>query len=107
MAAYDDVAVVVDDTGVTIKNYLVPGRAKLIAFDDIVDAELITIGFATGRHQLVGVGPGRPRLFFHWDRTRASKSHAVRLDVGKKLHVAITPEDPEQALAAIQQRLTG
>ena len=105
MTVYEDEAICIDDTGITIKAYYLPGRPRQVRFDEISRAELIPLGFFTGRHQLVGIGPFRPRLFFHWDRKRATKSHAILLDRQTILHLAITPSEPEQALAVIRNRI--
>ena len=102
MTTYDDPALALDDNGITIKNYFLPGRPRTIPWEDIVQVELIPLGFATGRHQLVGIGPLRPRLFFHWDRARSHKSHGLTLELGRRLRVAITPDEPETVLALIR-----
>lgn len=101
MAMYDDSVVTLDDIGITVKNYYLPGRPRQIRYDNIKHSELIQLGFGTGRHQLVGIGPLRPRLFFHWDRKRSAKSHGLSLDLGRWLRLAITPDDPDQVLALI------
>lgn len=104
MASYDDDVVTLDDTGITVKNYYLPGRHRQIRYNDIIHTELIPLSFGTGRHQLVGIGPLRPRLFFHWDRKRSTKSHALSLDIGRRLRLAITPDDPHQVLTLIRSR---
>jgi hypothetical protein len=101
MAIYDDDTITLDEAGITVKNYYFPGRPRTIRYDDITHAEVVELGFATGRHQLVGIGPFRPRLFFHWDRKRARKSHGLSLAVGRRLRLAITPDEPERVLAHI------
>ena len=102
MTTYDDDAVTLDETGIIVKNYYLPGRPRTIRYDEIVHAEIIDLGFGTGRHQLVGIGPLRPRLFFHWDRKRSTKSRGLSLDLGRRLRLAITPDDPERVLAHIR-----
>ena len=102
MATLDDDAVTLDETGITVKNYYLPGRPRTIRYDDIVQAEVIQLGFFTGRHQLVGIGPLRPRLFFHWDRKRSTKSHGISLDLGRRLRLAITPDEPTRVLAYVR-----
>lgn len=104
MATYDDDVVTLDDTGITIKNYYFPDRPRQIRYNKIIHSELITLGFGTGRHQLVGLGPLRPRLFFHWDRKRSTKSRGLSLDLGHWLRLAITPDEPDQVLALIGSR---
>jgi hypothetical protein len=102
MGTHDDDAVTLDETGITVKNYYLPGRPRTIRYDEIVHAEMIQLGFFTGRHQLVGIGPLRPRLFFHWDRKRSTKLHGLSLDLGRRLRLAITPDEPDRVLAHIR-----
>lgn len=104
MTVYDDGVISLDEAGITVRNYYLPGRPRHIRYDGIVHAELIPLGFGTGRHQLVGVGPLRPRVFFHWDRNRAAKSRGLSLDLGNWLRLAITPDDPDRVLAIIRGR---
>ncbi len=104
MAIYDDDVVTLDEIGITVKNYYLPGRPRVIRYDDIVAVELAPLGFGTGRHQLVGIGPLRPRTFFHWDRKRSAKSQALSLDLGNWLRIAVMPAEPEQVLALIRGR---
>lgn len=105
MQSYDDDAVTLDEIGITVKNYYLPGRPRLIRYDDIVAVELISLGFGNGRRQLVGVGPLRPRTFFHWDRKRSGTARALSLDLGRWLRVAITPEEPEEVFAIVSESL--
>ena len=102
MATYDDEVVTLDEAGVTVKSYYLPGRPRRISYDDIVGVASIRLGFGTGRHQLVGIGPLRPRTFFPWDRKRAAKSRTLSLDLGRWLRVAITPDEPDEVLATIR-----
>ena len=104
MPTYDDDVVTLDDTGITVKNYYLPGRPRHIRYDDVKHTELIPLGFGTGRHQLVGIGPLRPRLFFHWDRKRSAKSHGLSLHLNHWLRLAITPNEPDKVLALIRSR---
>ena len=99
---YEDRVVRLDASGITVKNYYLPGRSRHIPYDDIDGVDLIDLGFATGRHQLVGIGPLRPQIFFHWDRDRSKKSQGLSLDVGRALRLAITPDDPERVLALVR-----
>ncbi len=100
---YEDDVVILDKTGITVKHYYLPGRPRHTRYDDIDDVQQIDLGFATGRHQLVGIGPLRPQLFFHWDRDRSKKSQGLSLDVGRALRLAITPDDPERVLALVRR----
>lgn len=105
MTGYQDDVISIDNTGITVDSYYLPGRPRHVRFGDIARAELIPLGFFTGRHQLVGIGPLRPRLFFHWDRRRATKPLAIEIDRGTPLRLCITPSDPEKALQIIQSRI--
>lgn len=104
MIMYEDDAVVLDDSGVTIKHYHRPGRPRHISYADVMSAELISLGFATGRYQLIGFSPGRPRHFFHWDHKRSTKRRGVSLDIGRWRRLAITPDDPDVVIGFIQDR---
>lgn len=105
MATYEDDVVTLDETGITIESYYLPGRPRRIRYEGIVGVESIPLGFGTGRHQLVGIGPLRPRTFFHWDRKRSTKSHGLSLDLGGRLRLAITPEDPDEVIALLRSRI--
>ncbi len=105
MTVYDDDVVALDDSGITIKHYHRPNRSRRVAYDNIVAAELIEIGFGSGRYRLVGYSPRRLRHFFHWDPRRASKAHAVSLDTGGWRRIAITPDKPATALRVIRERI--
>lgn len=102
-----DAVVTLDESGLTVRDYYLPRRPRHVRYDEIVHAEVIDLGFWTGRHQLVGIGPFRPRLFFPWDRRRAGKSQAVVIDLGKWLRIAVTPEDPDRLLATLRERISG
>lgn len=95
-----------DDDGITIKNYFYPGHHRFIAYNTIQSAALIELGPLSGRHRLVGIGFRRPRHFFHWDRQRSTKTHAIELDSGRRMRTVITPTDPESVLAAVELQMS-
>ena len=103
MTPYEDEAILLDEDGVTIKNYRRPGDAKRIAYGSIQSFEAFAMGLWTGRYRLVGMSIGRPRNWFHWDRHRGSKHTAISLDVGKWIHPTIVPDDP----SAVEEILRG
>ncbi len=104
---YEDEGIVLNGTGITIKHYHRPGRARHVPYDAIERAEQISLGFGTGRYRLVGISPGRPRHFFHWDAKRTAKDRGVSLDVGGWRRIAITPDDPDHVLSLIDDRIEG
>ncbi len=81
-----------------------PGRPKTIAYTEIQSVEMIDLALFTGSYRLVGISLGRPTTYFHWDRNRRGKTHGLRLDLGRRLKVAITPDDPERVLALLKSR---
>ncbi len=105
MNLYDDPVVALDEGGITIKNYGRPGKQRQIRYSELSDVRLISLGIGTGRWRLLGISPGRPFHFFHWDPNRASKSHSLSLDLGRIRKTAITPEDPERVLMLISDRI--
>jgi hypothetical protein len=105
VAEYEDDTIVLDELGLTIKNYMWPGRSKFLAYERIRSAQPIELRIGTGRWRLVGISPGRLRTFFHWDRNRAGKSSGINLDVGRWLHRAITPDRPEEVMEILSKKI--
>lgn len=104
MKLYEDANLCLDEDGLTVKNYFGPGHRRAIAYREIVDHEVIELGPLTGRHRLVGLGLRRPRHFFHWDRSRSSKAHAIALDVGGTIRPVITPDDHRKVLDVLESQ---
>lgn len=107
MTRYEDKTVLLDNVGVTIKSYLRPGGARHIPYGSIQDVEVFEMGFWTGRHQLVGISPGRPRSWFHWDRSRNKRHKAISLDVGKWIRPTFAPDDPQAAEETLRTAIAG
>ena len=103
MTEYEDEAILLDEDGMTIKNYRKPGDPKRIPYGTIRSFEVFEMGFWTGRHRLVGISLGRPRNWFHWNRNRSKKRTAISLDIGKWLRPTIVPDDP----TAVEETLRG
>ena len=106
MTQYEDTSITLDEDGVTIKNYRRPGDTKRIAYQTIRSFEPFEMGFWSGRHRLVGIGFGRPRNWFQWDRDRKNKLTAISIDVGKRILPTVTPDDPD-AVARILRESVG
>ena len=106
MGLYEDATVLVDERGITVKNNGRPGKSRMIEYGEIREAQLIDLRFGTGKYRLVGISPGRPRTFFHWDRDRTHKPVGISLDTGRWLRRAITPEDPGTVIELIEERIS-
>ena len=105
MAQYEDDMVVLDDDGVTIKNYRRRGDAKRIAYGDIRDIDVFEMGIWSGRYRLVGISFGRPRNWFHWNPNLGAKGAAIGLDVGKWIRPTMVPEDPATVEEILRARI--
>ena len=97
MANYEDDGILLDENGLTIKNYRRPGDSKQIAFTLIRSIERFDMGIWSGRYRVIGISFGRPRNWFHWDARRRGKRTAISLDLGKWIRPAIVPRDPDTA----------
>jgi hypothetical protein len=104
---YDDDVIRLDEHGITIKSYYYPGHRRFIAYETIRSAAMIELGSMSGRHRLVGIGFRRPRHFFHWDRTRSTKTLGIELDTGRRIQTVITPTDPGPVLEAVERQIAG
>jgi hypothetical protein len=106
MNLYQDDRMFLDDQGITITSYLYPGHQRHILYTTISDYQLIELGPLSGRHRLVGLGFRRPRNFFHWDRTRSTKTHSIALDTGRPLHPVISPDDLDRVVQLLDEHST-
>lgn len=102
---YRDRIMSIDNEAITVDRYTLTGRPRRIPFEAIHRARPIRLRFLTGRHQLIGISPGRPRTYFHWDRYRGHKRVGIELDLGRAIRIGLTPEDPDTVLKLIAPRL--
>lgn len=99
-AHYEDGSVLVDEKGVTLRGYYFPGgRARTIAFADIVSVDVQPLTWFNGRGRLWG--SARLTRWLPLDLGRVRRSELVVLDVGGRVRPAFTPRDVEAATAAI------
>ena len=103
MNLYQDDRMILDDQGITITSYLYPGNRRHIPYATISDYNVIELGPFSGRHRLVGLGVRRPRHFFHWDRTRSTKTRSIALDAGRLLHPVISPDDLDRVVQLLDE----
>lgn len=101
---YDDGLVQLDDNGITLRRYYFPlATSKHIRYQDIRGVEARPMNWLTGKGRLWGTG-----TFRYWlplDTKRPSKNTLVVLDVGGKLKPAFSPDDADQVVSLIQQRI--
>lgn len=101
---YKDSSVIIDDTGIIIRNYYFPtGSPKRIPWSDLQNASLKPLTWTAGKWRLWGMNFAP--YWFNWDWKRLMKSQFIALDTGRMIKPAITPDDPEIALAAIESRM--
>lgn len=103
MIHYEDDSILLNADHLTIKNYRRPGDMKRVSYTAIRSFESFEMGFWSGRHRLVGIGFGRPRAWFQWDRGRRGKSTAISIDIGKRILPTVTPDDPEAVEAVLRE----
>jgi len=102
---YDDGLVQLDADGLTIRRYYFPlGTSKHILYAQIKGVQQLPMGLWTGKGRLWGSGDLR-----HWfplDLRRPWKEKALILDIGTWVRPVITPDDPDQVLALLQERIS-
>jgi hypothetical protein len=87
---YDDGAIACDESGLVIRRYYLWG-SKRIPYASITSVKRLPIRIR--RWRLYGSGD-----FVHWwnlDLNRPRKSVALDIDVGRRIHPTITPDDPD------------
>lgn len=91
MIPYDDGRVALDENGILIRRYY-PWGDKRIPYASIRSVERLP-PLRVRKWRLWGSGD-----FVHWwnlDPGRPKKDVAIAIDVGKRIHPTITPDDPE------------
>ena len=105
MTLYQDRKLSIDDEGITIASYDVPGHRRRLPFSSIHSFEEIRIGAFSGRYRVMGFELRRPRDFFPWDAGRSKKTRAIALDVGRRVRPVISPDDCAKVVALLTDRL--
>lgn len=90
---------------VRIRGYYFPWGTKRIPHSTIRGLERIRLGVGTGKGRIWGTAD--PRYWFNLGPGRPGKEGGLVLDVGRRVRPVITPDDPEQAEAAIRQGIGG
>ena len=105
MKLYDDDVVSLDDEGITIKHYTNRRRLRHIPYSAVEQLDRIDLRLWTGKYRLVGISPGRPFHFFPWDPHRASKTEALAIDLGRRMRIAISPDNTDAVQQLIEERI--
>jgi hypothetical protein len=101
---YDDGLVRVDEDGLTLARYYFPfATSKHIPFDQIRAIDVRPMGWLTGR--LRGWGTTHPRFWLQLDPRRFRKTTLISLDIGRRVHPAFTPADPDAVLQLLRARV--
>lgn len=98
---YDDGSILCDETGLTIRRYY-PWGSKRIPYASISSVKRMPI--RVRRWRLFGTGD-----FVHWwnlDLNRPKKDAALDINVGRRVHPTITPNDPDTVERILNQHAT-
>lgn len=99
---YDDGKIVLDDDGITLRRYYFPlGQSKRLAYSGIKSVRAMPLRVLRG--QFRAWGSTVPRYWFQLDGGRLKKQTMIALDLGRRVHPAITPDDPEKVLAILRE----
>ncbi len=101
-ALYEDRWITCEPDRLIIRGYYFPFGSKVIAYRDIQDVTPRPLTPLTGSWRIWG--SSHPGYWFHLDPGRPRKQTALVLDVGKRVKPVITPDDPDQVAAIIEQR---
>ncbi|MVU79981.1 hypothetical protein GPX89_22390 [Nocardia sp. ET3-3] len=91
---YQDKRITADATGITVRAYYFPtASAKRIPYESIRSVHRYPMGGWSGRGR--GWGTSDPRYWFSLDVSRPRKSVGFVLDLGRRVHPVLTPDDPD------------
>jgi hypothetical protein len=93
---YDDGRIACTDTELVIRGYYVPRGTKRIRYEWIREATL-----RTGDAMRIW-GSSDLRHWYNLDTARPDKVTALELDLGHWIRPVITPDDPDQVVAALR-----
>lgn len=101
---YEDKYMTITNYDITLNCYYFPFcQKKVIPIKEIKDVELFDLKFGTGKYRVWGGTINW--LWYPLDWRRIFKDKAIKLDLGKKIVPAISPETPEKAYNIIKSLL--
>lgn len=100
---YKDAVVTIDESGIIIPRYYMPrGNPKRIPWSEIRSVRMRPTSIFTGKLRVWGADW---HYWFNLDWKRPLKRYFIAIDTGSWVKPAITPDDPEVALAIIDEKL--
>lgn len=101
---YEDGGLILDEEGVTIRRYYFPwAGAKRISYRQLRHVEAHPMGALTGRGRIWGTTTARYWLPLDLERPR--KQTLLVLDIGRRVRPAVSPDDPDQVLELLRERM--
>jgi hypothetical protein len=89
---YADPRIETTADGLTIKHYYLPFGDKHVRWDAIRSVGRVEVGALRGRLRIWGTA--NPRYWANLDPGRPRKKRGFILDLGRRVHPFVTPEDP-------------
>lgn len=91
MAEYQDRWITCTETEIQVRAYYFPWGTKRTRYEQIHSAQLVEMGTLTGRARIWGTN--NPRYWASLDPKRPGKKAALVLDLGRRIHPFLTPDD--------------
>jgi hypothetical protein len=85
-----------------VRGYYFPWGTKRIPYRSIRSLQRVELGAVRGRWRIWGTG--NPRYWASLDPGRPKKEFGLVLDLGRRVHPLITPDDPEHVESVIRER---
>ena len=101
---YRDDVVKLDEHAITIRAYYWPFGSKRIPYEEIQRFERRPLKSGHGQFRVQGID--LRRRWYSRDRKRGEKELAIDLDVGKPIRPVLTPDDPIEVLAILQNHVS-
>lgn len=89
---YEDPRIEADADGLRIRHYYLPFGDKRIRWETIRSVGRVKVGPLRGRLRIWGTA--NPRYWANLDPSRPRKNEGFVLDLGRRIHPFITPDDP-------------
>ncbi|HEX5560713.1 MAG TPA: hypothetical protein VFX52_03645 [Nocardioidaceae bacterium] len=101
MGDYRDRWIECTSEAIRVRGYYFPWGTKTIPYGSIRSVRRVTLGALRGKGRLWGTS--NPRYWASLDPARPSKQVGLVLDLGRRVHPFLTPDDPDAVEAAIRE----